>query len=108
MTSPSPADPVLVRPAAVSALADDLTGLAAELLDDADGCRGAARSLSAAIEGEQGWSAAAAATAWAGLAELLADLAGALGRTLDAAVHAYLAADGRIAAGIGDPRQLPR
>ena len=108
MTSPSPPDPVLVRPAAVTALAGDLTGLAAELLDDADTCRGAARSMTTALEGEPGWSAGAAATAWAGLTAGLADQASALARTLGDTVQAYLAEDGRIARGIGDPRQLPR
>jgi hypothetical protein len=108
MTSPSPSDPVLVRPAAVSALAGELTGLAAELRDDADVCRAAAGSMATALEGEQGWSAGAAAGAWAGLAEVLAERAGALARTLVAAVAAYLDHDARTAGGVGDPRQLPR
>ncbi|WP_324275848.1 alpha/beta hydrolase [Blastococcus brunescens] len=38
----------------MSALAGDLAGLAAELLDDADTCRGAARSMTTAIEGSRG------------------------------------------------------
>jgi hypothetical protein len=92
----------------VTALASELTALAAELHDDADRCRAAAGSLSAALDGGPGWTAGAAATAWAGLEDVLADQAAALARTLAAAVQAYLDEDTRIAAGIGDHRQLPR
>ncbi|TQN37744.1 hypothetical protein FHU33_4410 [Blastococcus colisei] len=108
MTSPSPPDVVVVQPAAVTALAVELTGLAAELLDDADGCREAAGSLSAALEGNQGWTAGAAATAWARLEEVLAEQTTALSRTLAAAVEAYLDEDARIAGRIGDGRRPPR
>lgn len=108
MSSPSPADAVLVQPAGVVAFAAELTGLAAELSDDADGCRVAAGSLSAALDGVQGWRAGAAATAWAALEDVLAGQAAALGRTLEAVVQAYLAEDARLAGGIGAHRQPPR
>lgn len=108
MSSPSPPDAVLVQPAAVTALAGELTGLAAELLDDADGCRVAAGSLAAALEGTQGWRAGAAATAWAALEEVLAEQATVLARTVAAAAQAYLDQDARMAGGIGGHRQLPR
>jgi hypothetical protein len=106
MSSPTPADTVLVRPEAVTALAVELSALAAELSDDAEHCRAAAGSLSTALDGDDGWTAGAAATAWAGLEEVLAERTAALARTLTAAVQAYLEADARIAIGIdsGRPR----
>jgi hypothetical protein len=108
MSSPSPPDGVLVRPAAVTALADELAGLAGELLDDADDCRAAAGRLSSALEGGPGWPAGAAATAWAGLSEVLAEQATVLARTLVDAVRSYADADARLAGGIAGSRQLPR
>ena len=108
MSSPSPPDAVLVEPAAVTAYATELSGLAAELSDDADGCRVAAGSLSAALDGVQGWRAGAAVTAWAALEDVLAERATALARTLEAVVQAYLAEDARLAGGIGAHRQPPR
>jgi hypothetical protein len=104
MSSPTPADGVLVRPEAVTALAGELSVLAAELSDDADLCRAAARSLSAALDGVDGWTAGATAAAWAGLAEVLADRADALAAILTGAVRAYLTADDRLAAHIGSGR----
>jgi hypothetical protein len=108
MTSPSPADSVLVHPQALAALADELTGLATELLDDADRCRVAAGSLSTALDGQEGWSAGAAGTAWAGLEEVLAERAAALAQTVSGAVQAYLDEDARIAGRMGRPREMPR
>jgi|tagenome__1003787_1003787.scaffolds.fasta_scaffold18057259_1 hypothetical protein len=109
MSSPTAADHVLIRPEAVTGLASELTALAAELACDADGCRASAGALSTALDGHDGWTAAAAATAWAGLEELLADQTAALARTLTAALDAYLAADARIAGGIDPGRpEMPR
>ncbi len=108
MTSPSPADPVLVRPEAVVALADELTGLAAELFDDADRCRVAAGSLATALDGDDGWTAGAAATAWAGLEDVLAERTAALARTMTSAVQSYLDEDARIAGRMGRRREMPR
>jgi hypothetical protein len=108
MTSPSRADSVLVQPAALASLADELTGLAAQFHDDADRCRVAAGSLSTALDGEEGWRAGAAATAWAALEEVLAERTSALAQTLSGAVRAYLDEDARIAGEMGRRRELPR
>ncbi|SFE10567.1 hypothetical protein [Blastococcus tunisiensis] len=108
MSSPTPPDAVLVHPAAVTALAGELTGLGGELLDDAEDCRALAGRLPAALEGEPGWTAGAAAAAWAGLLEVLAERTAALARTLAAVVQAYLDEDARLAGGIDGRRRLPR
>ena len=108
MTSPSPADPILVRPRALAALADELTDLATDLLDDADCCRAAAGSLSAALDGAEGWTAGAAGSAWARVEEVLAERTSALARTVDDAVRAYLGEDARLAAWMGRRREMPR
>jgi hypothetical protein len=109
MSSPTPADTVLVRPDVVTALAGELVALAAELSDDADRCRATAGALATALDGDEGWTAGAAATAWAGLEELLAEQTAALAATLTAAVQAYLAEDARIAGEIGSGRPgMPR
>lgn len=108
MTSPSPAEPVLVRPQALGALAGELSGLATELSGDADRCRVAAGWLSAALEGEDGWSAGAVATAWADLEEVLAARTEALAQTVSGAVQAYLDEDARLAGWTGRRRELPR
>lgn len=107
MSSPSP-DAVLLRPDAVIALADELTALSAELHDDADRCRGAAGSFSRALDGDDGWTAGAAATAWAGLGEVLAERTAALARAVAGAVQAALDHDAGIAGGIGTPPRGPR
>ncbi len=109
MSSPIPAEVVLVRPEGVTALADELTALAAELSDDADRCRTAAGALVRALDGDDGWTAGAVATAWARLEELLAEQTAALARTFTAAVQAYLAEDTRISGEIGSGRrEVPR
>ncbi len=108
MTSPSPADLVLVRPEALAALAGELTGLATELLDDADRCRAAAGALSRALDGEEGWSAGAAGTAWAELGEVIAGRTAALAQTVEGAARAYLEEDARRAGWMGRRRGMPR
>lgn len=108
MSSPSPPAVVSVRPEAVDGLASELTALATELRTDADLCRVAGGQVSTALEGTPGWTAGAAATAWAGLQDVLADRAAALAQTLAAAGQAYLDHDARTAGGIGGPRRLPR
>jgi hypothetical protein len=87
---------------AVEALAAELASLARCLADDARLCTSTARSLSAALGGDDGWRAGAAATAWGSLSHLLADGAGALSTTLLAAVGAYRAADAGLAGAL-DP-----
>jgi hypothetical protein len=108
MTTPTSADRFLIRPEAVAALGDELTGLAAELLDDADRCRGAAGALATGLDGEEGWSAGAAGTAWAGLQDVLAERTAALARTVDGAVRDYLDEDARMAGAIGRRPTMPR
>jgi hypothetical protein len=109
MSSPTAVQTVLLRPERVAALAGELTALAAELSDDADRCRAAAGALVDGLDGDDGWTAGAAATAWSRLAELLAEQTAALAGTLDGAVQAYLAEDARIAGGMGPARPgMPR
>ena len=104
MSSPSPADAVLVRPEAVLSLAGELTALASELLEDADHCRVAAESLCTALDGDEGWTARAAATAWAGLEDVLAGRTAALAQVMTAAVDAYRAHDAGVARAIDPDR----
>jgi hypothetical protein len=86
-----------VRPDEVEALATELAALAGELGDDAGRVRAAASWYPVALDGHEGWSAGATATAWAGLQELLAERAGDLGGTLSAAAAAYRAEDAALA-----------
>jgi hypothetical protein len=97
MTHPIPDASFTVVPDAVDALAAELGALAAELTDDADRTRSSAASLRAALGGHEGWLAGAAATAWAGLYEVLAARTRALGGTLAAAAAAYRAEDAALA-----------
>ena len=108
MTSPRGADFVLVSPGGLAALADELAGLATEWSEDADRCRTAARGLSTALDGEEGWTAGAAGTAWSGLEEVLAGRTSALAQTVAGAVQSYLDEDARTAGWIGRRRELPR
>jgi hypothetical protein len=86
---------------AVEALAAELAALAAELADDTDLCRSAARSLSGGLGGHEGWTAEAAATAWGALAAVVADRTVAVAATLTGATAAYRAADAALAHGLG-------
>jgi hypothetical protein len=96
------ADPTFsVRPDAVVALAAELTTLAGELADDAAACRSAATSLSTALSRDEGWAARATATAWAALAEAVADRSSAVADTLVHALAAYAAADAALASRMG-------
>ncbi|TFV58104.1 UNVERIFIED_ORG: hypothetical protein E4P37_20310 [Bacillus sp. AZ43] len=104
MSSPSPTDPLLVRPDDLTGLAGELTALAAELSEDADLCRAAAGSLSSALGGDEGWTAGAAAVAWAGLDELLAARTAALARAITGAVQAYVGHDTGLAGALEGPR----
>jgi hypothetical protein len=85
--------PITVEPDVVEGLAAELSALAAELADDAALCRSTAASLDDAFGGHEGWTASAAGTAWAGLAQLVSDRAAAVAATLVAAMAAYRAAD---------------
>jgi hypothetical protein len=88
----------------VGELADELAALAAELDDDARTCRSTAVRLADALGGDEGWHAEALATAWAGLATVVAARAGAVAATLVSATVAYRGADAALARGIADPR----
>ena len=108
MSSPIPADALLLRPDAVTAFADELTALAGDLQEDADRCRGVAGSLSRALDGNEGGTAESAATAWAGLGEVLAERTAALARTVAGAVQASLDHDAGLAGSIGGQPRGPR
>jgi hypothetical protein len=100
-----------IEPAAVEALAAELDGLAGELSDDAEAARSAAAVFPRSLEGEVGWSAGAAAGAWAAVEELLAVRTGALAESLHTAVAAYRTEDVAIAERVGTfgpgvPRRL--
>lgn len=89
--------PIAVQLDAVTALAQELSLLAAQLAEETPVCRGAAASLSAALGDGAGSAAAAAATAWGGLAEDLAEECAATAQTLTGAVAAYRSADAELA-----------
>ncbi len=90
----------------VAALAAELAALALELGEDVRLCTSAAASLAAALSAEEGRRAVVAATGWSGLTRSLAERAGAVGATLDAAVASYRAADAALAERIGGRRGL--
>jgi hypothetical protein len=85
----------------VEALAAELGVLAAELEDEADLCRSAARSFSSALLGHEGWTAGATATAWGSLIAVVAARTSAVAATLTRATAAYLAADAALSEEIG-------
>jgi hypothetical protein len=86
---------------AVDALAVELAALAAELGEEEALCRSTARSLTTALDGHEGWTAGAAATAWGGLAAVVAARAVSVAATLTGATSAYRAADAALSTGIG-------
>jgi hypothetical protein len=88
--------PITVQLDAVAALADELSRLAAQLAEEPPLCRLAAASLGTAL-GDGPGEAAAAATAWAGLAEILAEECAATAQTLAGAVAAYRSTDAELA-----------
>jgi hypothetical protein len=89
--------PITVQFDAVTALADELSLLATRLAEESPLCRVAGASLRAALGNGAGDTAAAAATAWGGLAEVLAEECAATARTLADAVAAYRALDAELA-----------
>ncbi|MCW2741399.1 MAG: hypothetical protein JWR45_1821 [Blastococcus sp.] len=108
MSMPAPAAGFFLAPDGLAALADELGLLATELAEDADAARSAAAVLFRALDGEAGWAAGAAATAWGSLEELLADRTRAVAATLRAAADAYRAEDVALAAGVGLHRRAVR
>jgi hypothetical protein len=112
MSHPLPADSFAIRPQAVEALATELALLAAELADDAEQTLCSASSFPAALGGDEGWDAGAAATACGRLQQVLAARADAIAVTLVAAAEAYRAEDaalaGRSAPAGGAGNRAPR
>jgi hypothetical protein len=112
MSSPSPAEPFLVRPEFLEALAAELSALAGDLAADADLCRSTGHSFLAALGDVEGWTARAATTTWASLQDLLADGTAALARSLLATAADYTEHDaslaGRIEAGRSHAAPGPR
>ena len=93
MSPPTAVPTIAVQLDAVESLAAELATLAAELSDEAALCRSTAASLYTALAGDEGWSAGAAASAWATLTDVVAARSGAVAGSLVAAVVAYRAAD---------------
>ena len=87
----------------ICAIGADLAALAGELDDDARMCRSTAVRLADALGGHDGWRAGALATAWGGLASVVADRAGAVAATLVSATVAYRDSDAVLAAGLAGP-----
>ena len=110
MSHPLPGGSFTLVPDGLEALAGELGALAAELTDDAERVRSAAATFPAALDGHEGWSAGATATAWARLYEVVAEQTSALAGTLTAAVAAYVAEDEWLARRVGHrpPRGPPR
>jgi uncharacterized protein YukE len=95
---------ISVYPEALTALADELAGLASALATDGDRCRSAAGTLDTALGGgREGAAAGAVATAWADLAGALADGTAAVAGTVRAAADAYRGADEGLAGRFGTP-----
>jgi hypothetical protein len=107
MSHPVPGTSFAVTPDRVTALADELAVLAAELAGDVDQIRSAAACFPAALEGPEGWAAGATATSWARLCDLLVARTDALADVLTAAVAAYQAEDAALAGSLG-PGRPPR
>src|SRR3954447_23968148 len=105
MSHPLPGETFRVVPDALEALADELATLAAQLAEDVARARSAGSWLPAALDGPEGWTAGATATAWSSLYAVLADRTGALAATLTAAVAAYVAEDAWLAASVGSGRR---
>ena len=104
MSHPLPGVSFTVVPGAVTALAEELSALAAALAGDVEQIRSVGRRFPAALEGHEGWAAGAAATSWAQLCDLVVSRTRALGEVLTAAVAAYLAEDSAIAGSFGSGR----
>lgn len=81
----------------VDALAAELAALAAELAGDVAACAACAAGLASALDDDAGWHAAAAATSWARLVELLRARTAAVSGTLGAAVDGYRATEAALA-----------
>jgi hypothetical protein len=96
-----------VVPDGMTALADELATLAAELAGNVERIRSAAASFPDALDGHAGWAAGATGTAWASLCHLVAGQTTALAGTLRAAVAAYVAEDAALAESVG-PGRGPR
>ena len=107
MSHPLPDGSFLLVPDGVTALADELTALAADLVGDVERVRVAATSLPDALPGREGWAAGAAATSWARLCDLLACRTSALSGVLTSAVVAYQAQDAALAGSFA-PGRHPR
>ncbi|WP_158545986.1 hypothetical protein [Blastococcus sp. TF02A-30] len=90
---------------AVAALADELATLAREFDEDAADCRGAAERMAAALDGDEGATAAGVATSWASIAGAVAQHVATLAAVLRAAVAGYRELDRALAQQLGQPRR---
>ena len=107
MSHPLPDGSFLLVPDGVTALADELAALAAELAGDVERIRAAAASFPDALSGDEGWAAATTATSWARLCDLLSSRTSALSGVLTSAVAAYQAEDAALAGSFA-PGRHPR
>jgi uncharacterized protein YukE len=82
---------------AIDALAEELSGLATELTDDAQLCRSTSVSLGTALGGAAGERAGAAGTGWGTVLDLVAQHTGDLAQTLRAVVDSYRLTDASLA-----------
>ena len=90
-------EPISVQLDVVQGLAEELTGLAAELSADEALCGAVAGSFWAAVEGTPGYWASAAGTGWAGVLEVLAQRSAAVAATFAAACEEYRRAEAELA-----------
>ncbi|MGY1855121.1 hypothetical protein [Modestobacter sp. SYSU DS0290] len=100
---------VSVQLDALGLLRVELSGLGAELADDAELGAATGRSLATALPGPVGVAAATAGVRCAELAGALADRTTAVAAALDAAISAYRAADAGLAGQLAaaPPPDLP-
>jgi hypothetical protein len=91
---------ITVQLDAVAALADELSLLAVRLAEEPPLCRTAGAALETALGDPVGEAAAAAATAWGAVAQLLADECASTAETLHGAVAGYRATDTGLAAAL--------
>jgi hypothetical protein len=108
MTAPVPGPALVVRPEHVTAVAAELTGLAAELGEEAGRCRAAGPPLAGSLAGEEGWAAARVASVWGSVLEVVAARTGVLAGVLGGVAESYRAAEAaradRIPAAVTDDR----
>jgi hypothetical protein len=90
-------EPISVRLDVLRGLADDVSGLGADLAADEELCGALTGALWAGVEGVPGYRAAAAGAGWAGVLGVLARRSAAVADTLRAAGEEYRWAEEQLA-----------